>query len=64
MIEIKLKDPVVAKEDAIRAVGNAAKLARLLGLSRSSVSEWGDFLPPLQAYRLTSIYPSLDKSKN
>jgi DNA-binding transcriptional regulator YdaS (Cro superfamily) len=35
-----MSDPQDALERAIRAAGSAAKLASLLGLHRSSVSDW------------------------
>ncbi|MBS3953656.1 MAG: hypothetical protein KGZ88_11970 [Methylomicrobium sp.] len=56
-----IKDPEVPKEKAIAAVGSKAKLARLLGIARSSVTAWGEYVPPYQAYRLLQIYPDLDK---
>ena len=55
----KLKDPVITKEQAISAAGNAAKLARILGISRASVSGWGKFVPPYQAYRIEKLFPDI-----
>jgi DNA-binding transcriptional regulator YdaS (Cro superfamily) len=58
-MEIIIKDPVIKKERAIKAAGNAARLAQVLGISRSSVSAWDEYVPALQAYRLIQIYPNL-----
>ncbi len=54
------KDPVITVERAVKAAGNKASLARKLGLSRASVSEWGDLVPTLHAYRLVQIYPEIE----
>lgn len=56
------KDPVITVERAVNAAGNKASLARQLGLSRATVSEWGEVVPALHAYRLVQIYPELDTS--
>jgi DNA-binding transcriptional regulator YdaS (Cro superfamily) len=31
---------------AINEAGNAAKLAKTLGITRSAISQWGRFVPP------------------
>lgn len=51
-------DPTIKKSDALKlADNNAAQLARLLEVSRATVSDWGDELPPIHAYRLLAIFP-------
>jgi len=55
-----IKDPVISKDRAITEAGSAAKLARALNVARASVSSWGKTVPPLQAYRLLKIFPSLN----
>jgi predicted transcriptional regulator len=45
------------RDFAIRKAGTQAKLAKLLGVSRQAVNQWGDKLPPLQVYRLREIRP-------
>jgi DNA-binding transcriptional regulator YdaS (Cro superfamily) len=57
------KDVIIKKKDAIAAAGNAAELARLLGISRASISEWGDEVPRLQAFRLKQVFPKLGDFK-
>lgn len=47
----------MTKDEAIAKAGSKAALARLLGISRSAVSQWGAELPPLQHYRLKEIRP-------
>ena len=46
---------VVKKSDAVRAYGSKAKLAKTLGVTRQAISQWGDYLPELQAMRLIFI---------
>jgi DNA-binding transcriptional regulator YdaS (Cro superfamily) len=57
------KDPVVKKETAIETVGSKAKLARLLHVSRSTVTAWKE-IPLHQAYRLVQMYPELNENAN
>lgn len=45
------------KDQAIAKAGSKAKLARLLGVTKSAVSQWGDELPELQRYRLKEMRP-------
>lgn len=40
------------KDDAIRHFGGNSALAEALGISPSSVSEWGELVPELRAYQL------------
>ena len=60
MNELIIKDPKILKSSAVKAVGNQAKLARLLGIGRSTVCEWKEYIPPYHAYRLLQIYPHLN----
>ena len=43
------------KTTAVRRYGNQRKLARILGVSDSLVSRWGDDVPELYTYRLKDI---------
>jgi len=43
------------KRDAIAAFGSASDLARALGITRQSVSSWGDDVPELRAYQIREI---------
>lgn len=61
MIIHPIKDPIIYKSDAIDAAGSASKLARILNISRSSVSAWGQFAPSYQAYRLIQVFPGIKK---
>jgi DNA-binding transcriptional regulator YdaS (Cro superfamily) len=54
-----IKDPVVFKEDAIKAAGSASKLARILSVCRATVSAWGEEIPPYHAYRILQAFPDL-----
>jgi biotin operon repressor len=43
------------KRDAIAAFGSASDLARALGITRQSVSDWGEDIPELRAYQIREI---------
>ena len=59
-----ISDPLIRKEDAIRLAHSGAGLARILGVNRASVHEWGEFLPPLHAYRILQIFPQLEDKRD
>jgi len=42
-------------DDAIAAFGSASELARVLGITRQSVSKWSEDVPPLRVYQITEI---------
>jgi DNA-binding transcriptional regulator YdaS (Cro superfamily) len=55
-------DPLIKKVDAIKLAGSQAKLARLLGIDRATVSLWHEeYIPALQAYRLLRIFPDIKR---
>jgi DNA-binding transcriptional regulator YdaS (Cro superfamily) len=58
-----ITDPIVKKEDAIKAAGSRAKLSRLLGISRQAVTEWGRTLPPLRARQVVDLFPHIKNSE-
>lgn len=41
--------------DAIRYYGTQQKLADALGISQSTVAEWGEFPPPLRQLQLQDV---------
>jgi hypothetical protein len=45
------------KSQAIKFAGSAASLARVLGVTPSAISQWGEDMPPLQVYRLKERKP-------
>jgi DNA-binding transcriptional regulator YdaS (Cro superfamily) len=55
---LNFKDPDISKEQAVKAAGNKAKLARALGLSRATVSDWKN-IPLHHQYRLAQMFPEL-----
>lgn len=46
-------------QEVINALGSNAEVARLLGITHSAVSQWGDEVPLLQQYRLHAARPDL-----
>ena len=47
------------KKEAIKLVGSAYRLAKMLGIRRQAVSKWGDDVPPLRVYQLAERYPDV-----
>jgi hypothetical protein len=45
------------KSDAIDKAGGQTRLAEILGITRSAVSQWGLHVTPLQVYRLRELRP-------
>ena len=45
--------------DAIAFYGDAANLARSLGVSRSAISQWGEYVPEVSARGLLILTPSI-----
>lgn len=43
------------KDDVIEHFGTLEKVATVLGISVSAVSQWGDIIPEKNAYRLQEI---------
>lgn len=46
-------------KDVIEKMGSNAEVARLLGITHSAVSQWGEHPPKLQQYRLHALRPDL-----
>ena len=44
-------------QNAIQLAGSATELARLLGISISAVSQWGDSVPEARVWQLKAIRP-------
>lgn len=40
---------------------NMSELGRFLGIGRSAVQQWGEFVPPLRQYQLREKRPKIDK---
>ena len=47
----------ISKAAAIRKAGGQGALARILEITPSAVSQWGEYMPPLQAYKLRAAKP-------
>ena len=43
------------KSDLIKFFGNQVSLARFMKLSKSTISQWGEDIPPIWAYRIEKI---------
>ena len=44
-------------KDAIQLAGSAAELSRILGITQSAISQWGDDIPELSLFRLKDRKP-------
>ena len=50
--------PILSKTYAVARAGGVSRLARILGLTPSSVTQWrGDEIPPLRRYQLLEVRP-------
>jgi hypothetical protein len=51
------------KSKAIRLAGSQTKLAEILGIAQSAVSQWGDDVPAMRIYQLKVLRPKWFKSE-
>ncbi|NBX51314.1 Cro/Cl family transcriptional regulator [bacterium] len=47
----------MTKEEAVKRAGNQANLARILGITRGAVNQWGAFMPSGRLYQLMVLKP-------
>jgi DNA-binding transcriptional regulator YdaS (Cro superfamily) len=52
------------KIDVVRHFGNSTKLAKALGITKGSVSQWKDEIPKLRAYEIEKITGGIFKVVN
>jgi len=52
-----LKGVQMTKEEAIKRAGSAQKLAQILGISHSAISQWEE-IPELRMFQLKVLKPS------
>jgi hypothetical protein len=52
-------DPVIRKDAAVNAAKNKKRLAEMLGINRQAITDWGEYVPATQAYRLAQIFPDI-----
>jgi DNA-binding transcriptional regulator YdaS (Cro superfamily) len=45
------------KQTAIQKAGSAMALAKLLGITRQAISQWGETLPPARVWQLKALKP-------
>ena len=48
---------------AINKAGSAMALARLLGITRQAISQWGEHIPQARLWQLKSLYPEWFKEQ-
>jgi hypothetical protein len=51
------------KAQAIQKAGSAMALAKLLGITRQAISQWGDALPQARVWQLKALKPEWFKAK-
>lgn len=54
-----IMEVIIKTLDAIAFYGDAANLARSLGVSRSAISQWGEYVPEVSARGLLILTPSI-----
>jgi DNA-binding transcriptional regulator YdaS (Cro superfamily) len=47
----------MSKEFAIYKAGSIGALAKLLGISRAAISQWGATIPQARAWQLKALHP-------
>jgi DNA-binding transcriptional regulator YdaS (Cro superfamily) len=45
------------KKQAIEKAGTAMALAKLLGITRQAISQWGDAIPTARVWQLKALKP-------
>lgn len=45
------------KAQAIKLAGTAMELAKILGITRQAISQWGEQLPPARLWQLKVLKP-------
>ncbi|HAW74927.1 MAG TPA: Cro/Cl family transcriptional regulator [Alteromonas australica] len=45
----------MVKKEVIEYFGSCTAIAEKLGVSKSSVSQWGEIIPPLRAYQIERL---------
>lgn len=55
---------IIKTLDAIAFYGDAASLARSLGVSRSAISQWGEYVPEVSARGLLILSPNIPHEIN
>jgi transcriptional repressor of cell division inhibition gene dicB len=43
--------------EAIQKAGSAVALAKLLGITRQAISQWGNDVPPARVWQLKALRP-------
>lgn len=54
-----IMEVIIKTIDAITFYGDAANLARSLGVSRSAISQWGEYVPEVSARGLLILSPEI-----
>jgi len=54
----------MTKDQLVQLAGSQAKLARILGISRTAVNYWKQKIPPLRMYQLKELRPEWFKAKS
>jgi hypothetical protein len=48
-------------QDLIALFGTLELVGREVGVSKSAVSQWGEFVPPLRVYQFREKHPDIDR---
>ncbi len=51
-------------QEAIKRAGNAVSLAKLLGITQSAISQWGEVMPEARVWQLKAMRPKWFKNKS
>ena len=56
-------DAMMDTKQAIEKAGSAMALAKLLGITRQAISQWGDAIPQARLWQLKALRPSWFRTK-
>jgi DNA-binding transcriptional regulator YdaS (Cro superfamily) len=48
---------MITKEEAIRFAGSLTELAKILGISKAAISQWGETPPQARIWQMQSLHP-------
>ena len=55
---LKIKTADALEFFSIKGIGGTANLARALSIQPQAISQWGEYVPELRAYKLREMHPA------
>ena len=48
---------MITKKEAIQFAGSVTELAKILGISKAAISQWGEIPPQARVWQMQSLHP-------